>query len=106
MNTAYNIELPTIETRRLTIRPFVIEDAVSMYHNWASDSRVTKYLTWNPHSNIEETKNIITRWISDANNSTELTFAIEYKENNTNYSNSFSLYISIICNIQKYSKKR
>lgn len=82
MNTAYNIELPTIETRRLTIRPFVIEDAESMYHNWASDSRVTKYLTWNPHSNIEETKNIITRWISDANNSTELTFAIEYKENN------------------------
>ena len=48
----------------------------------SSDSRVTKYLTWNPHSNIEETKNIITRWISDANNSTELTFAIEYNENN------------------------
>lgn len=82
MNKFYNLELPKIETRRLIIRPFVIEDSVGMYHNWASDPRVTKYLTWNPHSNIEETKSIITRWISDANNSTELTFAIEYKENN------------------------
>ena len=81
MNTVYNIELPTIETRRLTIRPFVLEDAEAMYHNWASDSRVTKYLTWETHKDVEETKNIITRWISDFSNTSALTYAIEYKEN-------------------------
>lgn len=26
-----------IETERLTLRPFRVEDAEAMYHNWASD---------------------------------------------------------------------
>lgn len=81
MNKFYNLELPIIETRRLVIRPFVIEDSEGMYHNWASDPRVTKYLTWQNHKNVEETKSIIERWINDFNNSSSITYGIEYREN-------------------------
>ena len=35
-----------IETQRLILRRFKIEDAEDMYNNWASDPEVTRYLTW------------------------------------------------------------
>lgn len=45
-----------IETERLVLRNFKIEDALSMYKNYCSHDIVTKYLTWYPHQNVEETK--------------------------------------------------
>lgn len=33
-----------LETDRLILRRYVIEDAAAMYNNWASDKEVTKYL--------------------------------------------------------------
>ena len=35
-----------IETQKLILRRFKIEDAEDMYNNWASDPEVTRYLTW------------------------------------------------------------
>lgn len=35
----------TIETPRLILRRFTLEDAPAMYRNWASDPEVTKFLT-------------------------------------------------------------
>lgn len=81
MNSFYKIEIPVIETQRLIIRPLIIEDAEAMYCNWASDNRVTKYLTWNNHENIEDTKEIIRTWIADYIHSPNITFGIVYKEN-------------------------
>lgn len=52
-----------IETDRLLLRRYVREDAVPMYKTWATDSEVTKYLSWLPHENVEVTKNIINTWI-------------------------------------------
>lgn len=43
-----------IETKRLRLRPFIMEDAWALYHNWASDPEVTKFLTW-PAYQFEET---------------------------------------------------
>ena len=40
------LETKTIETKRLILRQFQIEDAADMYRNYASDPLVTKYLTW------------------------------------------------------------
>ena len=40
------MESKTIETNRLILRQFQIEDAHDMYVNWASDPEVTKYLSW------------------------------------------------------------
>lgn len=42
-----------LETPRLLLRPFTIEDAPAMYRNWASDPEVTKYLTWGTYTGEE-----------------------------------------------------
>lgn len=35
-----------IETERVLLRRFVESDAEDIFHNWASDSSVTRYLSW------------------------------------------------------------
>jgi len=59
MNVAF------IETDRLILRKPVITDSESIFYKYAQDSEVTKYLTWKPHGNIEETKNFICSCISN-----------------------------------------
>ena len=49
----------TIETKRLILRKFTLNDAEVMYQNWASEPEVTKYLTWQPHESVEVTKDVI-----------------------------------------------
>lgn len=53
-----------LTTKRLVLRKFKIEDAENMYHNWASDPEVTRYLTWPAHSSVEVTKMILNEWIT------------------------------------------
>ena len=47
-----------IETDRLILRRFTIDDAPDMFKNWASDPEVTKFLSWYSilRSKWEETK--------------------------------------------------
>lgn len=52
-----------IETGHLILRQAKIEDAESMFRNWANDPDVTKYLTWQPHGNIEVTKAVLAGWV-------------------------------------------
>ena len=70
----------TLETNRLILRPFTIEDAQEMFFGWASDPEVTKYLTWNTHKDIEETKKILSLWIDEYEKPERLNFAIELKK--------------------------
>ena len=44
-----------IETERLILRKAIPEDIEPMFHNWANDERVTKFMTWQPHSDISVT---------------------------------------------------
>lgn len=53
----------TIETERLLLRPFCAADAGPMYRNWASDSEVTRFLTWPPHANVEASLTVIEGWV-------------------------------------------
>lgn len=53
-----------IETKRLILRPFVREDAQSMFTNWASDPEVTKYLTWPTHGSVEISAMVLGDWVS------------------------------------------
>lgn len=71
----------TIETERLILRRFKIEDAEAMYKNWASDEEVTKFLTWPPHNSVEITKDILKNWINDYKNEDSYNWAITIKEN-------------------------
>ena len=55
----------TLETERLILRKFTIEDAEGMFNNWATDSETNKFLSWPLHSNVDETKSVISKWISN-----------------------------------------
>lgn len=72
----------TLETKRLILRPFEINDAESMFNNWAKDYEVTKYLTWCPHQSIDETAIIINKFIERANSANLYSFGIVVKEEN------------------------
>ncbi len=76
-----NLGTKTIETNRLILRPFSLEDASEMYDNWASDSEVTKYLTWPTHSSIDISKKVIQSWISEYSKEDYYQWCIEWKEN-------------------------
>ena len=54
-----------IETERLTLRPFRVEDAEAMYRNWTSDEEVTRFLTWPPHESVEETAALLENWCAE-----------------------------------------
>jgi Acetyltransferases, including N-acetylases of ribosomal proteins len=70
-----------LETDRLILRRFVIEDAAAMYRNWASDAEVTKFLTWPAHANLEGTQYVIKEWIDSYIDETFYQWAIVLKEN-------------------------
>ena len=55
----------TIETNRLILRRFVAEDAGAMFRNWANDSEVCRFMTWQPHGEIENTRILLDKWIAE-----------------------------------------
>ncbi|MBQ3979449.1 MAG: GNAT family N-acetyltransferase [Lachnospiraceae bacterium] len=61
MNT---IGTKTIETARLTLRRYTVDDAPDMYNNWASDPEVTKFLSWPAHASVDFTRELLTKWVS------------------------------------------
>ena len=66
----------TINTKRLILRPFQVEDAREMFENWASDPEVTQYLTWLPHESVETTKESLKRWVEGYQNPLQFKWAI------------------------------
>lgn len=70
-----------IETDRLILRRYKIEDADAMYKNWASDSEVTKFLTWQPHSSVEVSRGIIEDWLKKYSDEKYYQWAIVLKDN-------------------------
>ena len=69
-----------IETPRLILRRFSIEDAQPMFDNWASDPEVTKYLTWPAHGSVEVSRWVVNDWISHYEEDTFYQWAIVPKE--------------------------
>lgn len=52
-----------LETERLILRRFTLDDAQAMYENWAGDPEVTKYLMWPPHSSVEVSRGVLADWV-------------------------------------------
>ena len=69
-----------IETERLLLRKFKINDADAMYKNWQSDDRVTEFLRWPAATNISETEQILHEWIQKYENPDFYQWAIVHKE--------------------------
>lgn len=51
-------KMPTLETERLILRPMQMFDAFDMYE-YSRMPKTSQFLTWNPHSDIEYTKNYL-----------------------------------------------
>ncbi|MDE7287941.1 MAG: GNAT family N-acetyltransferase [Oscillospiraceae bacterium] len=70
-----------LETDRLILRRYVNEDAAAMYKNWASDSEVTKFLMWPPHSSQEVSQGVTEDWVKLYSNENFYHWAIVLKDN-------------------------
>lgn len=69
-----------LETERLILRPFTLDDAVDMYENWAKDPEVTRFLQWQPHKDAGETLEILRDWVSQYEKGNYYNWAIELKD--------------------------
>ena len=69
-----------LESDRLLLRRFRMDDAQAMYENWASDPEVTKYMTWPHHTSVEVSKSILDDWINHYDESDYYSWAIVLKE--------------------------
>ncbi len=53
----------SIQTERILLRKYNIDDAVDIFKNYATDKRVTKFLSWQPYDNIEDLKIFISEQV-------------------------------------------
>ena len=70
----------TLETPRLILRRFTLDDAADMYENWARDPEVTRFLTWQPHEDEDATYNLLEGWVGRYEEGDYYNWAIELKE--------------------------
>ncbi|WP_270504740.1 GNAT family N-acetyltransferase [Paraclostridium sordellii] len=75
-----HIGTKTINTDRLVLRRFEINDANDMFKNWASDKEVSKFLAWDVHKDVIFTQLLLDSWISQYSDDRNYHWAIELKE--------------------------
>jgi len=71
-----------LETKRLILRRFTLDDADSMFKNWANDNEVTKFLTWPTHSDVSVSKAVIGSWLELYQKPEHYSWAMVLKEIN------------------------
>lgn len=77
-----HIGTKTIETERLILRRFKLSDFNAMFKNYCNDEEVTRYLSWKPHKNLEETTAYLKDFIlPEYSKKTTYRWAIVLKEN-------------------------
>jgi ribosomal-protein-alanine N-acetyltransferase len=81
-NNMEHLGTKKLETERLILKCFTINDAENMFKNWASDNEVTKYLTWPTHSDVNVSKYVLEQWIQNYGKSDFYNWAIVLKEIN------------------------
>ena len=50
------MKTPILATERLLLRPLTVDDAESAFANWTSDPDVAKFMRWELHKSISETR--------------------------------------------------
>lgn len=51
-----HLETKIVETKRLILRPFCMEDADAVFENWASDPEATRYMSWPTHKSRADSR--------------------------------------------------
>lgn len=71
-----------LETERLVLRKFSLEDVEDMFNNWANDDLVTEHLSWPTHKDIDVTNKVLKTWVESYEQEDTYLWAITLKENN------------------------
>lgn len=73
-------DLPTLETERLTLRKFTIDDRQDMF-DYSSEPDVSRFVPWETHKTIEDTNDFLSYILNQYSQGKLSPWAIEYKEN-------------------------
>ena len=76
------MQTPTLETKRILIRPLKISDTETVYQNWASDPEVAKFVRWNVHQSVDDTITWLTEAEANIGSETHYDWGFVCKENN------------------------
>ena len=68
-----------LETERLILRRFTLNDAQQAFDNWMSREKVTRYMTWQPYQNVDDVKGYIQYVIDGYEKSDHYDWVIEDK---------------------------
>lgn len=71
-----------LEDEKIILRHIRENDTQSIYDNWASDPEVSKYVMWDTHQSIEDTKQIVNYWLDQYKQGKYYRYGIVLKENN------------------------
>lgn len=74
------MKTPILETDRLILRPFCIEDVQEVFECWESDPEVAKYMFWDSHNDINKTINWVKKELSKIDSDDWYRWAILLKE--------------------------
>ncbi|SMQ80961.1 ribosomal-protein-alanine N-acetyltransferase [Bacillus sp. OV166] len=72
-------DLPILETERLILRKVTLDDAEDIF-SYGSNEEVSKYVTWNTHQTLSETKEFIGFVMNKYESSQVAPWGIEHKE--------------------------
>ncbi len=50
------MKTPVLETQRLLLRPLTAADAEAVFANWTSDPEVARFMRWERHQTVSETR--------------------------------------------------
>ena len=73
-------DLPTLETERLILRKMTLDDAEAVFA-YASDPEVTRYVIWDTHRAIEDSKRFLHTVVERYENAEAADWGIVYKGN-------------------------
>lgn len=71
---------PILETKRLILRPFAMEDVEAVFYGWESDPEVARYMFWTSHNDIEKTREWLTFEIGQIEKDDWYRFALVLKD--------------------------
>ncbi|MGM7684752.1 GNAT family N-acetyltransferase [Cytobacillus sp. Hm23] len=71
--------LPTLETERLILRKITLDDVEHIY-SYGSNEEVAKYVTWDAHKSLSDTKAFVDFALCQYENKNVAPWGIEYKE--------------------------
>lgn len=71
------------ETKRLVLRKPCMDDAPAIFASYAHDPEITRYMTWTPHKNIDETYGIVEMMLKYWEDGSTYSFAIIPKDSSS-----------------------